>query len=352
MDDSNIEKKTIFSKLEDIYFSLRIRFSRPRKKFFSPEHFLKQTNSKKAALLFKKSVRYINLEASSYCNRVCSYCPNAFIDRRSEHKYIDDDVFENVLRQLASINYNKVICLHLYNEPLDEREYFIKRLKQVKAYLPNSKFEVYTNGDYLNNDYVLELYTNGCARILASAHVNWETYCPERAEKYLLKLVEKLGFEYSVIRNTESDMLCEVHVGPGLLFTYYIRDFTGNDEMGIPLALDRAQSLDIPLEYQRSSPCLRQFEEVYIDYTGMLTPCSHIRADVPDQAQYVLGKIEKDDDLFLMWGNEKQAHWRRKNMSYEVKEPPCTTCHYKTIGEDKDLLKWSKYVKSSQLHKD
>lgn len=346
MSGSNIETKSMLSKIEDAYFRIRMRFSHARKMFYAKEHFYAQTDAHKAALLFKQSVRFINLEVSSYCNRVCSYCPNARIDRRSEHKYIRDEVFHNVLRQLASINYNKVICLHLYNEPLEDREYFINRLKQVKAYLPKSKFEVYTNGDYLNNDYVRELYASGCARIHATAHNNWDTYCPDKAKAYLFKLIEKLGFEYTVTKDTPTDTLCEVHVGEGMLFTYHILDFLGDDENGISHALDRAQSLDIPLEYSRVSPCLRQFEEVFIDYTGKFTPCSHIRGDVPEQAQHVMAEIGSDDDLFLLWCNDNHASWRRKNMSYEVKEPPCTTCHYKTIGEDKRLLKWSEYLKS------
>lgn len=64
------------------------------KKYFVKEHFEVQTNKHKAALLFKRSVRHIDIEISSYCNRVCAYCPNAFVELRSAHEYIEDGILK------------------------------------------------------------------------------------------------------------------------------------------------------------------------------------------------------------------------------------------------------------------
>lgn len=79
--------------------------------------------------------------------------------------------------------------------------------------IPNAKVEVYTNGDYLNHDYVEALYAEHCRRLHATAHVNWDRYCAEKGKAYLLKLVEKLGFKYTVITDTQDMTICEIHVG-------------------------------------------------------------------------------------------------------------------------------------------
>jgi len=313
------------------------------------EHFSVQDNANKSALLFKKSVRCVEIEISSYCNRICTYCPNVFIDRRSENIFIDDGVFLNIIESLARINYSNVIRLNRYNEPLSDRDYYLKRMKQVRKTLPNARLELFTNGDYFNHDFVETLYNNGCRGIHATAHHDWASYTREKGEAYLIKLIEKLGYEYTITKSEESITSCEVYVRKDMKFTYNILNFMGNDEAGIPLANDRGQSLDIATEYKRTSPCLRQFEELSIDHNGNVVPCCHIRSDIPDHKNFGMGEIGKDNNIFLLWCNKKFAGWRRNMISYDLKNDPCTTCDYMLVGENKKLVHWNDHLKSRQL---
>ena len=51
-------------------------------------------------------------------------------------------------------------------------ELLIKRIKQVKEYLPNCKIQINTNGDYLNLEYLIDLKDAGIDSMLISYYYN------------------------------------------------------------------------------------------------------------------------------------------------------------------------------------
>ncbi|MBF0249592.1 MAG: radical SAM protein, partial [Alphaproteobacteria bacterium] len=267
--------------IRDLWYGLRFRLARPRKNYVEAAHFYALDDANRAALLFKKSVRFIELEISSYCNRVCAYCPNVFIDRRSAQHYMDDGVFDNLMRALGRIGYAGVIRLHRYNEPLSDRDYAIRRIRQIRAAIPDAVLEIYTNGDYLKHDYVAELRDLGCRKMFVNAHVNWDEYDEQKGWDHLGKLVEKLGFPHHANPATPTEISYTVDVGGGMEFTYAMNNFYGENADGRAVASDRGQSLDIATDYVRTAPCLRPFDELQVEYTGTLAPCCHIRTDVP-----------------------------------------------------------------------
>lgn len=54
--------------------------------------------------LFKRNVDLVELEPRAYCNRTCSFCPNATIDRLTVKTHLDHGLYETVLDDLASIS--------------------------------------------------------------------------------------------------------------------------------------------------------------------------------------------------------------------------------------------------------
>jgi len=68
--------------------------------------------------LFKRNVDLVELESHAYCNRTCSFCPNATIDRLTVKTHLDHGVYETVLDDLASIDYDQVLRFARYSEPM------------------------------------------------------------------------------------------------------------------------------------------------------------------------------------------------------------------------------------------
>ena len=72
-----------------------------------PDMFDAGISRERSKWLFKKYVHDVELENHSYCNRTCWFCPNAFLDRRSESIIMTNEVFGKILSNLAEINYSE-----------------------------------------------------------------------------------------------------------------------------------------------------------------------------------------------------------------------------------------------------
>ena len=51
---------------------------------------------------------FIEIEVFSYCNRKCWFCPNSFIDRRTENLIMPEEKYLNILQQLKDMNFEKM----------------------------------------------------------------------------------------------------------------------------------------------------------------------------------------------------------------------------------------------------
>ncbi len=283
-----------------------------------------EVNPPSARALFARSVRRIEIEIGSYCNRVCSYCPNSFVDRRGTAKYMDDALFDSIINQLAEINYNGKLNFHRYNEPLSDRAYAIARISQARATLPRAVLTIFTNGDYLTRDYLHELYVSGCRHICATLHTEPEEYADASAAEMLEKRLAKLGYPYDM-KTVPTGIQADVHVAGDLCFTYQVHDF-GRVVNGDPVAKDRGQALAPSVAARRTAACIIPFTEMQIEMDGTLVPCCHIRTDVPAHAGYALGKLTPGSDLFETWTNQAYVAWRKSLAEEGPKDPPCATC--------------------------
>lgn len=96
---------------------------------------------------------FITIELDRICNRSCSYCPKSVYDDRDNTVFFNKENFVKIINQLQMIKYRGSILFSGYYEPLMN--------KNIKEYLliarknfPNNKLVVYTNGDFLNKEFI------------------------------------------------------------------------------------------------------------------------------------------------------------------------------------------------------
>ena len=111
--------------------------------------------------LFKDNITSIEIGTHNYCNRTCDFCPLSRDDvNRKEKKntqFMDRVLFQNILEQLAEIDFDGRIDFSRYHEPLSHKEDILERCRLVNYYIPNAKISINTNADYLDREYIDEL---------------------------------------------------------------------------------------------------------------------------------------------------------------------------------------------------
>lgn len=160
---------------------------------------------KLAKQLFKATVGRVEVETHSFCNRRCTYCPNIVGDRRGPNQRLDEDLFLLVAKNLGEIDYDRNIVLNNYNEPLFDR-IILERIAQMREQAPGSKILIYTNGDYLNPDYIEELAEAGLSYLHISIHLKMaEKFSEVYALNRLSEIAVRIGIpaQFSTIKSNE-----------------------------------------------------------------------------------------------------------------------------------------------------
>src|SRR5262249_58558771 len=97
-----------------------------------PGHRERTLLREQAAALFARFVEQIEVETTSFCNRTCSFCPNSFIDRRSERLVMPEATWSAIVDGLAEVRFDGTFVWSRYSEPLSERR-ILYRIRQVRA---------------------------------------------------------------------------------------------------------------------------------------------------------------------------------------------------------------------------
>ncbi|MGP0057965.1 MAG: SPASM domain-containing protein [Beijerinckiaceae bacterium] len=294
-----------------------------------PNHFRPNLTIDEAEELFKNAVETIEISISSYCNRRCPYCPNSLVDRISAKNFMSDGLFLNVMRQLCKIEYAGGIHINRYNEPLADKDYALKRISEIRAFLPKSSIAVFTNGDYLDAAYVTDLGEAGVFQIYMTIHeAAGGTSFPDLLLDQDRRL-SKLGLPFSYAMNpAQNRRVANVDTGSAMLFYCLAQDFHARDGNGVLWMQDRGQSLAVEKGMIRSAPCFMPFAQMQIEWDGELLPCCQIQPDAFAKNQYSLGRLTENSNIFLEWTNVQYVQWRKDLFSYEIKKSPCSTCSY------------------------
>jgi len=273
----------------------------------------------KNKLPFAEQLKLIEIEIFSYCNRRCWFCPNSFIDRLSDNKIMDEEVYLDLLNQLKEIDFSGELTYSRYNEPTSKRELFLKRIKQAREKLPNAILRTNTNGDYITRDYVEELCDAGLNQLWIQQYLgNKERYNHEKMRKRSEAKIKKLGLSSQILTDIPGYKL-EYDVSYNGM-TMHIR--SRNFEID---GSSRGDSVDLASEYTRTQKCLQVSQNMYIDYNGTVMVCCALRSDVPGQESGVMGHVG-EDKLWNIYASEKYKPWREHHNSDGPKEGFCKSC--------------------------
>lgn len=300
------------------------------------DHFRYLSDRQRAMALFKASVHWVEIEIHSYCNRTCAFCGNAFLDRRSHKTVMDPAVYSKIMDDLASIEFAGTIRYSGYNETTADRPLFLTRLGEARAKLPNARLKVYSNGDYLDADYIRAMRDAGLNSLSVMAYLN-KGQEPTAANflNIIVPRLIKLGLPWKFVECNSA----EVEV-PGLKITYWFEDF-------LKTGTYRGGSLTTGDIIDRKSPCTIPVRAVYVDYDGSMVPCCDIRSDFEKHKDFIVYKLTTENSIFEGYANSKLVEWRRDLTRFGEKRFPCNGCSYATYPETPEMQKMFKIISES-----
>jgi len=131
--------------------------------------------------LIKENITFINvhgmrvplfaifeINVCGLCNRKCSFCPRATYYPNTK-EYLSIKLWEKVVKEVASLQFNGVFLLSAFSEPLMHPE-LDQIIAIAKMYCPKCKVEVVTNGDFLTERRLKSLYETGVDTTLISLY--------------------------------------------------------------------------------------------------------------------------------------------------------------------------------------
>jgi MoaA/NifB/PqqE/SkfB family radical SAM enzyme len=306
---------------------------------FSKRHFFPGTYDEQKAL-FKQVVNTVEIEVSSFCNRVCWFCPNSTHDRREKKLFIDDKIYTSIIDELASIDYDKIISYSGYTEASYDKS-FLLRLKEARKKLPNAYLFTCSNGDYLNEEYLSKLSDAGMNEIFVSCYIDdlkRGSYSDTKALTAISKFQKRMGFRLDFKDVVPGSHIYAEAVYENLKLIVSVR----NHEVH---ANDRAEEVKI-IRNKRQTPCSWVFTNVYIDHDGSVKPCCNVRSDIDTQKKYLYGVISDSQSLINIWSGDNACAWRKDLIGFGDKKSPCTYCYQGAIS---DSAETRQIIKSIQL---
>lgn len=284
-----------------------------------PALFSSEPDTATARRLFQTYVKNINLELFDHCNRQCPYCPVALVDRRSAIKHMPAGDITRLIYELADLNYEKSICLNLFNEPLaSERTYEV--IAEIKDKLPRTRVWFNTNGDYLNRKVVTRLADLGVARIVVTLHFQQgETYDDLVQLTRVSQLSARSGLNFTFKKFKPGKDLKATARKRGLQIDLKSVNYL---EHGV----NRGDLLeDLTPTETRTTPCDRPFHEVSIGWNGAVYPCCQFFPDSVDHDRFIAGRIGRQP-IAEIYASGLMAEFRKDTFGYGDKQTPCDTC--------------------------
>lgn len=301
-----------------------------------------------AKALFARSVERVEVETHSYCNRRCDYCPNVVGDRLGENKRMPEALWAMVIANLAEIGYAHKLVFTSYNEPLADR-IIIERVAQARQALPRAELIIYSNGDYLNAEYLEALSQAGLDALHVTIHArHGAPYAEVPALNNIGKLGRRLGLplQFTAFKAGQYIMAKVPH--PQVAIEVRAVNFwkSGTDRGGLIAGGHQAQG--------RTLPCYFPFSHFHVGFEGTVVPCCHIRSDSPAHKAFRYGNLADFCSIFAAYASRTATEWRREMISPQRKKAPCDTCSVAYLSEDPQVLArteqaWRQHVLAKPL---
>lgn len=277
------------------------------------------------AAMFRSLVKIVELEPHGYCNRLCRFCGNSTIDRRSALNRMSDEVFGSILNTLETLQFTGQIRFARYSEPLASPTVF-PMIEQARLACPDAELMIISNGDFLTREVLSRLSSSGLNRLHVSIYLPAkEKWSVARASHFARKFLKRIGADVNF--ETYGNSRIEGTVDdPNLFITYNSVDY---DEVGV---FREGKSQNMSGSFVRHDPCKLVFYNVTIDYDGTMVPCCNVRSDSPNQRNMAYGKIGVDGSLLDIWNNHVALSWRKPLFSFGPQSAPCNTCSQSTVS--------------------
>lgn len=217
------------------------------------------------------NLRLLEIELFSYCNRKCSWCPNSYIDRQSNKKYIEVNVLCNLLQELRKNNFNGVISFSRYNEPFSDFSMLQQACIIVKTFLPNVKLVSNTNGDYITEEVIKTMMIDELT--IMDYDYKGRDYILNKLRGWNLKCIQEYDHYFVA-----------THGNKKILYYYSWLEEAKISDRGGNL---KDWSLD-----KRKNPCYEPLFFIGVNYDGTVSPCCNVRNDCQNR-NYILGDLHE-----------------------------------------------------------
>ena len=262
-----------------------------------------------------------NLHGS--CNRRCAFCPR--VDESiwpNLEEELSMELFDKILSELKMINYSGRISFSGFSEPFLHSN-LKEIIKKITLNIPEAKSEIITNGDYLKDDNVQELFKEGLQYMYVSLYTNKETF------DYLLSIKEKLKKEYQ-----EKFNIRPRNLGRKNTFGLNLNNRAGAVDY---TKFGMKQEKILPLKQGCNYPMFT----IFVDYNGDCLIC-------PDDwdKRKVVGSAKKDN-IVNIWLGEIFHKVRKRLLNSDRNDSPCDKCDVNGLLNGGSFAdKWNSYYKS------
>ncbi len=226
--------------------------------------------------------RGVAIETATACNRACPYCPNSKFG--SENKYMQRDVYNQIISRLIDIHFTGTLYFHFYNEPLlDDR--LPELVQYAKNKLPKCPIRIFTNGDRLNTNSLEQLLKAGTSQFVVSCHDKDKTKFDQR-------------------------MAPIVAEGRGIVELFYPHENQLSNRGG----------LVIPTRQENRNKCVEPLRVLQIEYTGKVILCCN-----DFNRTHAFGNI-LDQDIESIWHKPSFARLRKELRNGHTSLEMCRKC--------------------------
>jgi len=262
-----------------------------------------------------------NLHGS--CNRRCAFCPR--VDEKiwpNLDEELSMDLFEKILSELKEVNYSGRISFSGFSEPFLHSQ-LNNIIKKITKDLPNAKSEIITNGDFLKEDNLNDLFNDGLKYMYVSLYTNKKTY------DYLIGLKEKLKL------NEDKFNIRPRNLGKKMNFGLHINNRAGAVDY---TRFGLKQTKTLPLKRGCNYPMFT----IFVDYNGDCLIC-------PDDwdKRKIVGNAKKEN-IIDIWLSKLFHEVRQRLLRSDRNDSPCDKCDVDGLLTGGSFAKkWNEYYKKS-----
>ena len=272
-------------------------------KFFDPQIELKeQAVAERLQFLPNSKIPLpseVEISESGMCNRKCSFCPRSDPDYDHRNEFISYELHKKLCDELSEVNYKGLIIYSGFVEPMLDKQIY-KLVNYDKITLPDSRVEMISNGDVLNEKRLKKLYDSGLDRLQISLY---------DGEDQHFKFTE-LGKKMNLTNEK---------------YVLRARYLPEEKNFGITLSnrggmLENAEYKIRPMKKKLEKKCFYPSYKFFLDYNGDVLMCSHDWGK-----KNILGNLKKEKFLDI-WLCKKSEEARNKLNKSDRSLSPCNVC--------------------------